>query len=104
MRISQRMTDVQSPMIPVIGEMIRASPGAISLGQGVVSYGPPPQAARRAYAFATAGDHEYKPVQGLAELIEAVERKHREENGFDPARGRAVVVTAGGNMAVMNAV
>ena len=104
MRISRRMTDVQSPMIPIIGEMMRATAGAISLGQGVVSYGPPAQAARRAHDFATGGDHKYKPVQGLPELIEAIERKHREENGFDAARGRAVVVTAGGNMAFMNAV
>src|SRR5438552_14478195 len=104
MRVSQRMTDVQSPMIPVIGEMIRATPGAISLGQGVVGYGPPSQAAQRAHAFATAGDHKYKPVQGLTELIEANAKKHREENAFDPSKERAVVVTAGGNMALMNAI
>ena len=39
-----RMRAVQSPVIPVVGQIIRDSPGTISLGQGVVSYGPPPEA------------------------------------------------------------
>lgn len=38
-----RMQAVQSPIIPIVGELIRQNPGTISLGQGVVSYGPPPQ-------------------------------------------------------------
>ncbi len=41
--ISQRMLNVQAPMIPVVGEMIKRHPGTISLGQGVVHYAPPPQ-------------------------------------------------------------
>ena len=40
---SVRMENVQSPIIPVVGELIRANPGTISLGQGVVYYGPPPE-------------------------------------------------------------
>ena len=35
---SFRMQSVQSPIIPVVGELIRANPGTISLGQGV-AYG-----------------------------------------------------------------
>jgi hypothetical protein len=35
------MDAVQSPIIPVIGAMIRQTPGTISLGQGVVHYGRP---------------------------------------------------------------
>jgi hypothetical protein len=38
------MQAVQSPMIPIVGALIRQHPGTISLGQGVVNY-PPPQAA-----------------------------------------------------------
>ncbi len=34
------MAAVQSPIISVIGNLIRATPGTISLGQGVVYYGP----------------------------------------------------------------
>jgi aspartate/methionine/tyrosine aminotransferase len=105
MRVSRRLEAVQSPVIPVVGDLIRATPGCISLGQGVVSYPPPPQAARRAAAFAAGSDHTYKPVGGFPELLELLAAKHRAENGFDPARsGRAMMVTAGGNMAFMNAV
>jgi aspartate/methionine/tyrosine aminotransferase len=104
MRPSRRIQRVQSPVIPVVGEMIRATPGAISLGQGVVSYGPPPQAAEYAARFAGGDDHKYHPVAGIAPLISAIATKHRDENQFDPAAGRAIVVTAGGNMAFMNAI
>ena len=41
---NSRMEAVQSPLIPVVGEWIRQNPGTISLGQGVVSYPPPPEA------------------------------------------------------------
>jgi aspartate/methionine/tyrosine aminotransferase len=95
---------VQSPVIPVIGEMIRATPGAISLGQGVVSYAPPAQASERAARYAAGADHLYKPVAGVSKLLAAIRQKHLGEDGFDATDGRAVVVTAGGNMAFMNAV
>ena len=45
MHDSLRMQSVQRPIIPTIGELIRAQPGTISLGQGVAYYGPPPEAA-----------------------------------------------------------
>lgn len=104
MRISDRIHSVQSPMIPVIGEMIRDTPGAISLGQGVVNYGPPPHAAQYAAQFAAGDDHKYHPVAGIAPLIQAIAAKHRNENNFDVSTSRAIVVTAGGNMAFMNAI
>jgi aspartate/methionine/tyrosine aminotransferase len=104
MRPSRRIQSVQSPVIPIIGDLVRSTPGAISLGQGVVYYPPPPQAAAYAARYASGGDHAYKPVQGLPELLAALRTKHLAENGFDPTRGRAVVVTAGGNMGFMNAV
>jgi aspartate/methionine/tyrosine aminotransferase len=104
MHISGRIQSVQSPMIPVIGEMIRATPGAISLGQGVVSYGPPARAAEYAARFAAGDDHKYHPVAGIAPLLDAIAAKHRAENHFDPSAGRAIVVTAGGNMGFMSAV
>jgi aspartate/methionine/tyrosine aminotransferase len=99
------MEGVQTPVIPVIGDLIRATPGAISLGQGVVSYGPPREAIERAARFVASGeDHKYRPVQGIPELIDAIRAKHRAEQGFDPDEAtRAVVVTAGGNMAFTNA-
>jgi aspartate/methionine/tyrosine aminotransferase len=104
MHSSRRIQSVQSPVIPIIGDLVRATPGAISLGQGVVNYGPPAQAAQRATQYAASNDHAYKPVQGLPELLSAIREKHIAENRFDPTAGRAVVVTAGGNMGFMNAI
>jgi aspartate/methionine/tyrosine aminotransferase len=69
-----------------------------------VSYPPPAQAAEYAAQYASAGDHFYKPVQGIPELLAALRRKHLAENMFDPTQGRSLVVTAGGNMGFMNAV
>jgi hypothetical protein len=43
-RASARVEAVQAPVIPVIAGWIRATPGTISLGQGIVSYGPPREA------------------------------------------------------------
>ena len=31
-----RMRAVQDPVIPIVGELVKANPGTISLGQGVV--------------------------------------------------------------------
>ena len=40
MNESQRLRRTQSPIIPVIADLIRSSPGTISLGQGVVGTDP----------------------------------------------------------------
>jgi aspartate/methionine/tyrosine aminotransferase len=100
-----RMQAVQTPIIPVVAELIRQNPGTISLGQGVVSYGPPPEAVAEIQRFlADSENHKYKPVTGLPELVEAFSRKLREENGIRLGNDTHFVVTAGGNMAFMNAV
>jgi aspartate/methionine/tyrosine aminotransferase len=105
MKDPARMLAVQSPVIPVIGELIRKHPGTISLGQGVVYYGPPPQVADQlAHFLGDAANHKYKPVDGLPQLIEDLETKLRLENGINVQPQSRVVVTAGGNMAFMNAV
>jgi len=98
------MQSVQSPIIPVVGELIRSNPGTISLGQGVAYYGPPPQAVEAIQKFlADPENHKYKLVQGIPELLEAIERKLRQENGIS-LDGSRVVVTAGANMGFMNAI
>ncbi len=104
MHDSLRMQSVQTPIIPVVGELIRANPGTISLGQGVAYYGPPPEAASFLQRFlADPENHKYKLVQGIPELFGAIETKLAEENGID-LDGRRIVVTAGANMGFMNAV
>src|SRR6476646_6551951 len=102
---SARMAAVQPPVIPIVAELIRAHPGTISLGQGVAFYGPPPQAkAALDRFFADPENHKYKPVDGIAPLREALARKLKQENGTELGDARRLVVTAGGNMAFMNAV
>src|SRR4051794_9521540 len=104
MREPSRMQAVQSPIIPVVAELIRSVPGTISLGQGVVSYGPPPEAIEELNRFlADPENHKYKPVQGLPSLLEELERKLASENGIRLGQQNRLLVTAGGNMAFMNA-
>jgi aspartate/methionine/tyrosine aminotransferase len=98
------MQAVQRPIIPVVGELLRRHPGAISLGQGVVHYGPPPAATDAIARFlADPQNHKYKLVDGIAELVAALERKLAAENGIAVGSKNRVMVTAGGNMAFFNA-
>ncbi|MHC4116659.1 MAG: pyridoxal phosphate-dependent aminotransferase [Planctomycetota bacterium] len=99
-----RMQAVQSPIIPVVGELIHKNPGTISLGQGVAYYGPPPEAIESIQKFlADPANHKYKLVQGIPELLEVIERKLESENGI-LLEGSRIVVTAGANMGFVNAV
>lgn len=96
---------VQAPIIPVLGEIIREVPGTISLGQGVVHYGPPIAALDAVRdALANPATHEYQEGPGLPALVARLTSKLRAENGIDVARGARVMVTAGANMAFVHAV
>lgn len=99
-----RMDRVQAPIIPVVGSWIRQTPGTISLGQGVVHYGPPAEAmdAVRA-ALAEPDTHAYNDAAGIPSLVEVIGRKLAAENRIDVARGSRIMVTAGANMAFMHA-
>lgn len=100
-----RMQAVQSPIIPVVAELIRQHPGTISLGQGVVYYGPPPSAIEQITEFlANPQNHKYQAVEGIPALQEAIKNKLLLENNIEIDDNRCIVVTAGGNMAFMNAV
>lgn len=101
---SQRIAQVQSPVIPVVGDLIRRHPGTISLGQGVVSYPPPDEAFDQIKVFLDRPElHKYQAVHGIPELIEVMTAKLREDNRIDPASGGRLAVTAGGNDAFINA-
>jgi aspartate/methionine/tyrosine aminotransferase len=104
-RFPTRMDAVQAPVVAVIGGLIRQVPGTISLGQGVVHYGPP-QAAIDAVrgALTDASTHEYQDGAGLPALVEQLATKLSVENGIDVRRGSRVMVTAGANMAFVHAV
>jgi aspartate/methionine/tyrosine aminotransferase len=105
LRTLTRMDAVQSPIVPVIGELIRQTPGTISLGQGVVHYGPPPGVIEAVTeALARPSTHEYQDGVGLPGLVAAIARKLAAENGIEVGRANRIMVTAGANMAFMHAV
>ena len=111
------MDTIQAPIIAVIGDVIRQYPGTISLGQGVVHYGPPQAALDTARAALPRPEtHEYQDGAGIPQLVAAIEAKLRRDNGIRlrataPAGasagqvgGSRVMVTAGGNMAFVHAI
>jgi len=107
------MNMVQSPLIPVIGDLTRQNPGTISLGQGVVSYPPPPEAIASITKFlASSNNHKYQAVEGIPPLIAAIKTKLEAENRITIDQGNAspdgrlfeIAVTAGGNMAFLNSI
>lgn len=102
---SRRLAAVQPPVIPIVGRWTANTPGTISLGQGIVSYGPPPEVREAVRRFGSAlSDHRYGPVEGLPELVDAIESKLARENGLTVRPSSRVVVTAGGNLAFVNAI
>lgn len=102
--VGTRMDAVQTPIIPTIGALVRATPGCISLGQGVVHY-PPPKVALEAAARAVMepDTSKYQPAAGIPRLLEQIAAKLARENGIEVGRGLRVMVTAGGNMAFCHA-
>jgi aspartate/methionine/tyrosine aminotransferase len=102
---SERIERVDAPIIPTIAAMVRANPGTISLGQGVVSYGPPPEAVAALPALmADPALNKYQAVTGIAPLVAAIAGKLRTENGVDVGEGAEIMVTAGSNSAFLTAV
>src|SRR5688572_6582490 len=98
------MRTVQTPIIQKVAALIRAHPGTISLGQGVAYY-PAPGAARSRLSEALKDGicDSYGPAEGLFPLRQALARKLASDNGIACDADR-IIVTAGGNMAFLNAV
>jgi len=102
---ADRAAGVQLPIIPIVAAWIAETPGTISLGQGVVHYGPPPEALAAIPEFlATVPHHKYIDDAGLPELRKAFEEKLRAENGIDAPFERRIYVTVGANQAFLNVV
>jgi aspartate/methionine/tyrosine aminotransferase len=105
LRPSSRLLAVQPPIVPIVGAWLRDAPGAISLGQGMVAYGPPPQVLEAVRAFGDRpDDHRYGAVDGERALIDALAAKLRDENGITLEPASRLIVTAGANMAFLEAV
>ena len=102
---SDRIARVDTPIIPTIAAMVRANPGTISLGQGVVSYGPPADAVAALPALmADPALNKYQAVTGIAPLVSAIADRLRAENGYDVDGRSEIMVTAGSNSAFLTAV
>lgn len=100
-----RMDGVQSPIIPIVGELIQSCPGTISLGQGVVSYSPPPETGEFVTKFfADSTNNLYKAVEGIPPLLTALTAKLENFNQIQINEENCIVVTAGSNMGFINAV
>ena len=99
--LSQRMNAVQAPVIPDVAALIRNNPGTISLGQGVVHYGPPPEAFAAIEGFGGApADHHYRSADGIPQLQEGLRAKLANDNAIHLDDEQQVLfVTAGSNMA-----
>ncbi|MHC5736030.1 pyridoxal phosphate-dependent aminotransferase [Nostoc sp.] len=103
--LTSRIHAVQSPIIPVVGELIKNSPGTISLGQGVVSYNPPPEAIAFLPKFLDEPTNNlYKSVEGIPQLLTALAGKLQAFNGIEINEENCIIVTAGSNMGFMNAI
>jgi aspartate/methionine/tyrosine aminotransferase len=99
------MNDIQSPIIPIVADLINKTPDTISLGQGVVYYKPPQTALERAIKIEDSLNyHLYSTVEGLPELRASISNKLKTENHIDLTHEQKLLVTAGANMAFMNAI
>jgi aspartate/methionine/tyrosine aminotransferase len=104
-RSAIRMAGVDTPIIPTIAALVRDNPGTISLGQGVVNYGPPAQAISALPGLMADGQlHKYQSVMGYPPLQDAIRHKLAEENGLPLGSESLLMVTAGSNMAFLNCV
>ena len=102
---SRRVEQVQSPVIPDVAALIRANPGTISLGQGVVHYPPPDQVFEAVGEFGgQSSDHVYHAANGLPRLQQQLAEKLRTENGIELNQDQFVMTTAGSNMGFLNCV
>ena len=102
---AKRLAAVQSPVIPVMAELIRQTPGTLSLGQGMVHWGPPAAAHQSLLAASLSAAqaahpslNSYGPVAGDAALIEPLASWLDQEHGLE-LEGSALLISAGSNMA-----
>ena len=99
---SLRMDGVDTPIIPTIAALVRNNPGTISLGQGVVNYGPPAEAIAALPGMMGDGSlHKYLGVSGHPGLVEAIQVKLAQENQVQLGSDAMLMVTAGSNILPM---
>ena len=97
---AKRFEQIQTPVIPVMAELIRQTPGTLSLGQGMASWGPPAEAFEAISAALESGRdlNAYGAMGGDPELQAALRHWLEREHQID-LTGSELVITAGSNMA-----
>jgi aspartate/methionine/tyrosine aminotransferase len=95
---ASRLDAVLSPVIPELGALVRATPGTLSLAQGMVGWGPPPGVLTALTAAADSTRDPYGPVQGDPELLDALATSFQQDHSID-LDAADLWVTAGSNMA-----
>ena len=101
--IGNTISAVQTPIIPVIGEWARNTPGTLSLGQGMVSYPPPSSTLKYIQDFGLLPEHHlYGSPLGYEPLLRLIANKLNHENGIKQNDVNQIMVTAGSNMAFLN--
>ena len=100
MSSARRFQQIQTPVIPVMAQLIAATPGTLSLGQGVAPWAPPPQVIE-AVQGALLNDpdlHRYGPVAGDPDLRAELQHWLEQQHQID-CSGSEILITAGSNMA-----
>ena len=93
LKASQRINQVQEPIIPIISDLIKKYPNTISLGQGVAYYGPPKSVYKKIKEFGSSIDcHTYSEVEGTEELRKEVTKKLKSENKTTINKKRKVII------------
>ena len=87
--VSRRIAATDEPIVATLRDLREAAAvPPLSLAQGIVSWAPPASAVAAATAAAGApATHAYGPGDGTAELVEALRRKLKAENGIGPTGG-----------------
>lgn len=102
---AQRLEVVQTPVVAKIAALTRKTPDTVSLGQGIVNYGPPASVFKRLAEFGNGPfPNAYGPVVGLPELHERIHEKLKNDNNIHLSDETQLIVTAGSNMGFLQAI
>ena len=99
MSISQRLQNVQDPVIPIVADKIRQTPGCISLGQGISHWSAPQEVYQAIQELGASQQLDrYGVARGNDELHQAIREKTARDNQYSISDDQRILVCAGSNM------
>lgn len=98
-----RTRNIEKAPIQQLLSEVEIAKNVISFGQGVPFFGPPEEAVESACNYLHKS-YSYTSDVGISELIEAISRKLRRENGLTVDPSRNIIVTSGANQAFINTI